>query len=273
MTGFERIGNTKMLKRFVRHFFNIAGFDISKTKNRNLYGYDLETEANKAIEKIHKHTMVGYPRLVTLYQQAVFCEQSNLDGSFVECGTWKGGSIGLAALANLKHSSTRRHIHLFDSFEGIPEPDNSVDGSRAIKQVQSVRGGTSGRLVPVKGFYDKYADGVGTLEINRDLMENVIGYDSNFLHYHKGWFQETLPLAANEIGKIAILRLDGDWYASTKVCLENLYSNVVSGGFVIIDDYGEYDGCKKAVDEFINKQKIKSFMHFIDQAGRYWIKS
>ncbi len=263
-----------MLNRFIKYLFNIAGFNISKTKKwDDLRGYDLEAEAQEAIGKIHKHTMVTYPRLVTLYQQAVFCEHSNIKGSFVECGTWKGGSTGLAALANLKHGSTRRHIHLFDSFEGIPEPDKSVDGNLAIEQVKSVRGGTSGKLVAVKGFYEKYADGVGTLEINRDLMENIIGYDSNFLHYHKGWFQNTLPLVADEIGEIAILRLDGDWYASTKVCLDNLYDNVVSGGFVIIDDYGEYDGCQKAVDEFMEKRNINSFLNYIDGGGRYWIKS
>ena len=207
-----------------------------------------------------------------MYQQVVFCETHSIPGSFVECGTWKGGAVGLMALGNLKHGSTRRHIHLFDSFVGIPEPDESIDGRKAVQQVLSVGGGTRGRLVPVTCFCEKYADRVGTLETNKYLLETIIGYEPSFLHYHKGWFQNMLPKVAPEIGDIAILRLDPDWYASTKVCLEYLYDKVVSGGFVIVDDYGCYEGCKKTVDEFTKQKGIQAYLNHIDSEGRYWIK-
>jgi hypothetical protein len=109
--------------------------------------------------------------------------------------------------------------------------------------------------------------------VNRELLENTIGYDPTYLHYHQGWFQETLPREAHKTGEIAILRLDGDWYASTSICLDYLYHQVVSGGFVIIDDYGCYEGCKKAVDEFMELQGIQLYLNRIDNEGRYWIKS
>ena len=81
-----------------------------------------------------------------------------------------------------------------------------------------------------------------------------------------------MPKDAPGIPQIAILRLDGDWYASTMICLEYLYDRVVSGGFVIIDDYGCYDGCRKAVDEFRKARGIVAFLHHVDSDCRYWVK-
>lgn len=267
-----------MLKRFVKLLVGSLGYEfrrketvVSESEHRFL-GYDLEQEAYENILVVRSYTMVPYVRLVTLYQQVVFCETHGISGSFIECGTWNGGAVGLMALGNLKRGPTRRHIHLFDSFEGIPEPDEFIDGEKAVQQISSVGGGTKGRLEPVRGFYEKYADGVGTLETNKHLLEIIIGYDTFFLHYHKGWFQDTLSKVAAGIGDIAILKLDADWYASTKVCLEYLYDKVVSGGFVIVDDYGCYEGCKKAVDEFMKKKRIQAYLNHIDSEGRYWIK-
>jgi len=233
-----------------------------------LQGYDLEPEAIAAIQLVRSHTMLTYPRLVTLYQQVVYCENHGIVGDFVECGTWKGGAVGIMALANLKWGTARRDIHLFDSFEGVPEPDRSVDGEEAVRFARAAGGGVDGKLVPLKRAYES----VGTLEVNRALLEEVIGYDKEHLHYHKGWFQDTLPTDAHGIDKIAILRLDGDWYSSTKVCLEYLYSKVVRGGFVIVDDYNYCVGCRKAIDEFMAKEDIHAFLIHIDRPGRYWIK-
>ena len=231
---------------------------------------DLEIEND--IDNIRSCTMLTHPRLVCLHQQVQSCEKRNIPGAFVECGTWKGGAVGLMALANLRFGTARRMLHLFDSFEGIPEPDEAVDGPLAVEQVQSVHGGVSGRLVAVQGLYEKFAGSVGTLEDNRCLLENKIGYPAEFIRYHQGWFQDTVPTAAAIIGPIAILRLDGDWYASTKVCLDYLYPKVVSGGFVIVDDYGTYDGCRKAVDDYRVAHSIRSALDKIDSSAYAWIK-
>ena len=84
--------------------------------------------------------------------------------------------------------------------------------------------------------------------------------------------QDTLPRDSSRIESIAILRLDGDWYASTKVCLDHLYDKVVSGGFVIVDDYGYYEGCKKAVDEFIEERGLEVFLSQVDSGCVYWTR-
>ena len=83
----------------------------------------------------------------------------------------------------------------------------------------------------------------------------------------KGWFQDTLPQNIDKIGNIAILRLDGDWYESTKVCLEYLYDNVVEGGYILVDDYNFWPGCKKAVDEFFDNRKIFPNIIKVDLSG------
>jgi O-methyltransferase len=225
-----------MIKKILKNTAAQLGYEIQKKAPLRELGYDLEGEAGELIHRVQPYTMLSRERLVTLYQQVIHCERNAIEGDFVECGVWKGGAVALMALANLKSGSLRRNIHLFDAFT------------------------------------DSFG-GPGSLEGNQDLLTKEMGYDSAFLHFHKGWFQETLPKDSSQISHIAILRLDGDWYASTRICLEFLYDKVVRGGFVIIDDYGTYEGCRKAVDEFRQKNKISDYLHHIDQPGRYWIKS
>lgn len=263
------------MKSVIKSVISNMGYEVSKKPipvppELPVTGHDLVAEANAKIKIVEKNTMLSHSRLVTLYQQGAHCEKYNIPGSFVECGTWRGGAVGLMALVNMEYSANRRHLHLFDSFDSIPEPDATIDGDKAIAEAKAIGGGTEGKLVPLTGIYSSI--GEPDLEVNKTLLEETIGYDSDFIHYHKGWFQDTVPKDAASVGEIAILRLDGDWYASTKVCLDHLYDQVVSGGFVIIDDYGYYEGCKAAVDEFMENHHIKAFLNHIDETGRYWIK-
>jgi hypothetical protein len=224
------------------------------------------------IRRIRPYTMVSHDALVCLYRQVLHCEAHGIPGAFVECGVWKGGAVGLMALANMKYGSQRRTIHLFDSFQDICEPDEAIDGPRAIREARSwANGGALGRLVPLLGFYD-HKGGPGTVDGNRDLLERQLEYDPHHVSYHVGWFQDTLPHDAPRLGPIALLRLDADWYASTRVCLDHLYDNVVSGGFVVIDDYGAYEGCRAAVDEFMRVRGIRAFLNAVDADCVYWIK-
>jgi len=279
------------LKKLLQKIFALAGFEIrraaeaktGKSNEVDFYNdldkglkHDYNDEAYPLIKTVRKNTMVPYVNLVSLYAQIVYIEKDEIEGDFVECGVWKGGSMGLMAMANLKHSSKRRNLHLFDIFDDIGEPDPAVDGELAIKQAKEFTGNNNlkveGKLKPMTGFYDQFG-GKGTLVENRKLLEEVILYDKEHILYHQGWFQDTIPNVKNEIDKIAVLRLDGDYYASTKVCLDNLYDKVVEGGLVIIDDYGTYEGCKKAVDEFRKKNNIKAFMHYSNSDCRYWFKN
>lgn len=226
------------------------------------YGYDEEPEIKDAVRQVRRHTMTSFERLATLWQQVRYLDRHTVRGALVECGTWRGGAVGMMALAHIRSGGQpTRHLHLFDSFEGMPEP-TAADGPRASRYS---RGRTSGAL-----------EGIGAceapLEDNRALLEDRIGYPSGLLAYHVGWFQDTVPASAAAIGPIALLRLDGDWYESTAVCLTHLYPLVVAGGVVVVDDYGHWEGCRKAVDEFLADHDEPILLSHIDYTGRYWIK-
>jgi hypothetical protein len=227
-----------------------------------LRGYSNEEEARQALKAIDNYTMISYERMVTLWQQVRYLDRAGIVGSLVECGTWKGGACGLMALAHKAHGPPTRSIHLFDSFEGLPEPDATQDGNAAVHYA-SYR--ASGKLQSINQC-------VATLEENQHVMKNIADYPEELTIYHVGWFQETLPAAAPQIGGIALLRLDGDWYESTKVCLDILYPQVVSGGIVVIDDYGRWEGARRAVDEFLAYQERCLMLHHIDASGRYFVK-
>ena len=270
------------MKQFIRKLVNSAGYDLIRHRsaceaNLNIserLGYELEDEATECIHVVKNNTMLSKRRLVTLFQQVAYCERWDIPGDLVECGVWKGGAMGMMALANLRQGRQRRHLHLFDAFQEICEPDAAVDGVRAIREVREFTGRSGhdeGKLQGISGIYDSFG-GPGTLDENQQLLEKSIGYPKEFIHYHVGWFQNTIPAVHQHIGSIAILRLDGDWYASTKVCLEYLFDKVVKGGLVIIDDYGTYEGCKRAVDEFVKAKQIQAYLAPIDSDCRVFVK-
>ena len=256
------------IKRMVKVAAETVGYQIKK-KTGAFLAPNHEVEA--VIKTISEFTMLPAERLFSLYDQVVFCEKNDIKGALVECGVWKGGSVALMAAASMRYARTHRQIHLFDSFSEICEPDSSVDGQRAIDESSRWSDDAAGKLVPLKGIYDAIG-GPGTLDGNRVLLEQKIGYPVDFLHYHVGWFQDTVPKDSASVGAIAVLRLDGDWYASTKICLDYLYDHVVKGGFVIIDDYGTYEGCQKAVDEFLHARGINVYLNPVDAGCRYFSK-
>ena len=163
--------------------------------------------------------------------------KNNVAGDFVECGVFAGTQVAAMARAAMNHSQSNRKIHLFDSFEGIPKA-----GVKDDHTITDLIGKGDGELI---------STGVSVCSIEQ-VKSNMRSWriDPSILVYHKGWFQNTVPDASKEIGSIAVLRLDGDLYESTKVCLEHLYSKVSKGGYVIIDDYA-LNGCKLAVNEFL----------------------
>lgn len=210
--------------------------------------------------RVMPYTMVGYKRLSNVHQLAERAQKDGLQGAFVECGVWKGGAAGVMGYMAEKESRSRP-VWLFDSFEGLPEPSGK-DGELA--KVYAA-GKDSGQLSSI-------GQCVGPLEDVKKLFLSVLRLKGDNVHIEKGWFQDTLPRARERVGGIAILRLDGDWYESTKVTLENLYDNVVQGGYVIIDDYGHWEGCKRAVDEFLRDRGIKVDLKKIDYTGVYFQK-
>lgn len=242
-----------ILDKFYSFFINI----YSKF---NQTSCDPNFEKSKLYLKVRPYTMASSRRLANVYQLSKLVETHKLEGAFVECGVWKGGCIAVMAYVAKKVNSNRK-IWLFDSFEGLPEP-NKKDGAKALEYAQ---GRSSGKLEPINQC-------VGPLDDVKEIFFSILKIDENNIVIRKGWFQDTLPIAKNEIGPIAILRVDGDWYESTKCCLENLYDNVISNGYVIIDDYSHWEGCKKAVEEFFEDRNIKVKLNKIDYTGRFFQK-
>lgn len=274
-----------MIKQFIYKLFRNSGYEIKKIDeifenargSKQFDGFDLQKEGEDAINFTANYSMMPYMNLYTLYEQAAYCEKNNIEGDFVECGVWKGGAVGIMALANLRYGKKRRNLHLFDAFDDICAPNIEVDGKRAMEDVTkhssiNNQDELQGQLQPIKGIYD-FVGGHGTEEICKELLIEKIKYPTQNIIFHKGWFQETVPIKKHDIDKIAILRLDGDWYESIKVCLENLYDKVQKGGLIVIDDYGYYEGCTKAVDEFLEVNNIKTFLSYSTVGCRYFVKS
>lgn len=177
------------------------------------------------------------PTLYFSFEAAETCIIEGIGGDFVECGVYAGAQCGAMALACHKHTEPRK-IHLFDSFQGIPQAGPMDDPLLSGESVSS-------------------------LENTKHYMD-LWGIDPERLVYHVGWFKDTVPAA--EIESIAILRLDGDLYESTKVCLKHLYPHLSAGGFCIIDDYALH-GCRMAVKEYLAKHQLEPKIDRIEGGG------
>lgn len=196
--------------------------------------------------------MNNWPSLSTLYELAKRVKDEKIPGAFVECGCCNGGA-GAMTIPFL----SEREYWLFDSFEGLPLPTKED-----IKAEDD-----SAATTHWKKGWDK-----GDIERVQELYLSSLHFPSEKLHLVKGLFQETVPKTRSKIKQIALLHLDGDWYKSTKVCIENLFDHVVPGGFIVVDDYGHWNGCKKAIDEFLQQRKITSHIHSVDYTRIYFRK-
>ncbi len=206
------------------------------------------SEFSQLYRKIHTHTMCSNARLRALYRGVRYLVDHNIPGDVVECGCAQGGSAALMALTLVRHKA-RRRLWLFDTFEGLPAP---TAGDPDFEIAELFTGTCVGTIEDVRGLFQR-------LNVEKDV------------HFVKGLFQNTLPTA--EIGQIALLHIDGDWYESVRTCLENLYDKVAVGGIIQFDDYGYWQGARKAVDEFFVQRQIKVKLQRLDYSGRLLYKS
>jgi len=194
--------------------------------------------AKAVIKRVGPRTMTHPEKLYGLILATRYVATHKVPGDIVECGVWRGGSMQAAALTLLEGGDDSRDLHLYDTFEGMTPPDEvdrRADGASAADLLQ-----TSSR--------DSNLWAVATLDDVRAGMAEV-GYPSERVHYHPGRVEDTIPGDAPE--SIAILRLDTDWYASTRHELEHLYDRLSPGGVLILDDYGYWEGSRRATDEFL----------------------
>ncbi len=259
-----------MIKTLAQLILKKFGYHIVKSQVQT-DGYLLKNIDKTVLEAIKSNSMLCDARLINIIEATNYLISKKIAGDFIECGVWKGGAVATMANA-LKLASDYRNVHLFDAFDDICEPDALLDGQRAIEEVGGIEN-AQGRLKPINGIYQKMGkEGPGNERHVLELLKNIIKYPEDKIFIHKGWFQDTLPIAAPTINNIALLRLDGDWYASTKVCLEFLYDKVVQGGVIIIDDYLTYEGCKLAVDEFLLSRNESPFMFRVNSDCVCWVK-
>ena len=261
----------QILKQLVKKLLHLSGYQLRRVRggpSRQDWGWNpwlTYAIPDSVLSMVKDHTMLSQVRLQALANGAWHVVKNSIGGDVVQCGVWRGGSAALLAHVIQVSGGPCRCLHLFDSFEGIPEPDEKVDGVRALEEAKRFGMGTQGRLIPNPQVYLNMGRPVGYIEDVRQLLEQTMGYDPRLVCYHKGMFEHVIPAEHEQIQSIAVLHLDGDLYSSTKVCLEYLYDKVVSGGIVIIDDYGAYDGCRKAVDEFFGQRGAHPYLHQVDR--------
>jgi O-methyltransferase len=196
---------------------------------------------------VRPHTLVGPERIHNLCALAQRAEEEQIPGDVIECGVYNGGTAAILARIATR-SQMNRTVWLFDSFQGMPET-NEKDGKQAQEYVGKV---------------------VGSLDQVKQLLRKA-GANMDRVKIVAGLFQDTFPRV--DIKQTALLNLDCDWYESVKLCLEKFYDSVVPGGFVSIDDYGHWPGCREAVDTFFKKRGLSYELRHVDYSARWFQKS
>lgn len=214
--------------------------------------------------KIRPHSITasaGPLPLWALYKSIEYIVKNEVPGDIAECGVWNGGSMLLAAMA-LKHfGDTSRMLYLYDTFAGMPKPDADLDrnwdGVSALDTWQS--------------FADEgkpWGFG-GTVEMVYEVMKGA-DYPADNITFVRGMVEDTIPSVKAD--QLSLLRLDTDLYHSTYHEFVHLYPTVASGGIVIIDDYGYFEGAKRATDQYIAENNLRLFLNRVDDSVRLAVK-
>jgi O-methyltransferase len=215
------------------------------------------------LAEVEPLSMISAERLLANMDAVRYAIRRGVPGALVECGVWRGGSVLAMVRTLLELGTTDRDIFLFDTFEGMTKPtmaDTSAFDPPALDTWQEHDGGGAWEYL--------FNAEVFNVDRVRQTLEDT-GYPAQRLHFVVGPVEETLPMNAPE--SIAVLRLDTDWYESTAHELEHLYPRLSPGGVLIIDDYGHWDGARRAVDEYFGDQPI--LMTRVDYTGRMGVKA
>lgn len=202
--------------------------------------FDVDEFSRSVINRVAGRTMTSQFKVLGLIDGLRYLHRHGIDGDIVECGVWRGGSMMAAALTLMDLGDADRELYLYDTFEGMSEAtelDMRRRDGRSASELLSAAGSDS----PLRAR--------ATLEDVRHGMEST-QYPGR-IHYVQGKVEDTVPGTAPE--RIAMLRLDTDWFASTAHELEHLYPRLAPGGVLILDDYGYWDGARRAVDEFLER--------------------
>jgi hypothetical protein len=211
----------------------------AQERARMLARFDEELCAT--VERVLPRTMTSQVKIAALVEATRYVVRHRVPGAVVECGVWRGGSMQAVAWTLLALGDTERELHLFDTFEGMPPPTEA--DTRTTEE-----GPLSAEKLLAESDKDSRMWAIAGLDLVKRAMAET-EYPDDKVHFHPGLVEDTTPDQAPDT--IAILRLDTDWYASTKHELDHLYGRLSPGGILILDDYGDWDGARKATDEWL----------------------
>ncbi|MDZ4808649.1 MAG: TylF/MycF/NovP-related O-methyltransferase [Bacteroidota bacterium] len=247
------------LSQLINYLLGLLGLKIIRKSRLELVNLSDIEQDNFFLEinkKVKDYTLVPVERCYSLYQTVNYIIKNNIEGDLVECGVWKGGSSMLMAYTLLEAGISNRKIYLYDTFEGMTKP-GEMDGQEEKDQWDR----------------EKVTDTLNNMcyspieEVKANM--NKTGYPVENIGLEKGKVEETVP--GTILSKISLLRLDTDWYESTKHELIHLYPLLEKHGVLIVDDYGAWQGARKATDEYFTSIP-NTFLGRIDYTGRIVIK-
>jgi hypothetical protein len=216
--------------------------------------HDIKT----VLELTKPYTMVHEAGVKFTIHAAIEAIERDVPGDFIECGVWRGGcALAMLLAQRLAFGEVKRHVHLFDSFAGLPPANVCRDGESAMEWQE-----TTGHNC------------VASLDDLCVMLSHFHFSDDDFTIW-PGWFRDTLPAyRIRNIGeKIAVLRLDGDWYQATRECLDSLVPRVSNHGTVIIDDYFAWDGCTRAVHDYLSARDLPYRIRSLsNHSSAYFVK-
>jgi O-methyltransferase len=241
--------------------FLVRPFDLALVDPQK-FSPDFDTMDIEIIQAVRPYTMTSPERLYALIHAVRYIVENKIPGDMVECGVWKGGSMMAVAKMLLYLGDAGRHLFLFDTFEGMSKPTElDVDW----------KGGKA------PAFFERWKNKLGgsswcyaSLSDVKQAMYSV-GYPIENLHFVQGRVEDTIPARTPE--SISLLRLDTDWYESTRHELVQLFPRLSRGGVIIIDDYGHWQGARLAVDEWIAHNKMALLLNRIDYSGRVGVNT
>jgi O-methyltransferase len=239
--------------RELRRALDRHGYDLVSRRDPPMPP-DYDQATVELFRRVKPYTLTSHERVAALRQAVLYVSANKIPGAMVECGVWRGGSMMAVAATLVEAGDIGRDLWLYDTFTSMPAPgDEDVDvwGGRAID------------------YYDEALANPGYAYLPKDEVRRVVtstGYPPERIRLVQGMVEETIPAEVPD--EIALLRLDTDWYRSTAHEMEHLFPRIAAGGVLIIDDYGHFQGAKKAVDEYFNNRGLHPLLNRVDFTGR-----
>lgn len=246
-----------MTNNFIRRFIRSFGFDIIRYQEGIKISTDFDEQFQQTIRMVQPYTMQSPERLNGLCEAIRYIINNDIEGDIVECGVWRGGGMLAASHTLMQLKNTSKDIYLYDTFDGMPPPDEHDFDHSGVSAKDLLEQSDKNDSTSVWCFAD--------LKDVKNTM-SLTDYPKSQIHYIEGKVEDTIPNTVPE--KISLLRLDTDWYQSTRHELIHLFPKISQGGILIIDDYGHWEGAKAAVDEYLQENNLQIFLNRLDYTGR-----